>query len=605
MQRAMTSTTATRERHPRGLTVLFFTEMWERFSYYLMIGIFMQYLLDSQTGGMGWDGPKAAGVVGTYLALVYFTPFLGGIIAERWLGYRACVVGGGLFMGLGHILLALPGEAALYAALGSLIVGNGLFKPNMATLVGRLYPAGSPLRDRGYTIFYMGVNVGAFICAFVASVVRNAAGWHWAFATAGFGMALGIVIFVAGGKLVKGADISRAERASRTRESLAPLAYGCLLPALALAGLGYFLGVEKIPPFHRFGHPTNSAFLLACLPVIGFYLRIWRGLSDPRERSRVSALLAIFAVVIVFWSVFKQNSTALTAWAQDETDRRPGALVAPVTGWAPQFAETAPPAYFYNADASVPRPDRSMFTVVGPEAYERLKAEKRLAVEHGKATPVTQEILDKVFAGATPATEALPPGEQLRLVNTELLQAINPGFIILFAPIMVGLWNLLNRRRREPSMPAKIGIGLFITGLSALVMFEAARAQAAAGGGKVSVLWLFGTYGVITIGELCLSPIGLSMVSKMAPVRMTAFLMGGWHLSTSMGNKLSGVFGEMYFTLPHTTFFLMNAGICVAAAAAIWAMLPWLRRQMGSADVPAEPREASAEVPVALHRSRG
>src|SRR5262249_4848786 len=151
------------------------------FSYYLMIGIFPLYLTDSQTGGMGWSGAKAASVVGTYIGLVYLAPFLGGMLAERKLGYRTCVFLGGGLLGLGHLLLAIPTEAMLYAALASLVIGNGLFKPSMSTLFGRLYPPGSTLRDRGYTIFYMGVNIGGFICNFVAAIVRNRFGWHWAF----------------------------------------------------------------------------------------------------------------------------------------------------------------------------------------------------------------------------------------------------------------------------------------------------------------------------------------------------------------------------------------------------------------------------------------
>jgi proton-dependent oligopeptide transporter, POT family len=585
---------ADKPRHPKGLYVLFFTEMWERFSFYLMIGIFYLYLVDSQTGGMGWDGKKAAGVVGTYLALVYFTPFLGGIIADRLLGYRITVVLGGLSMGLGHVLLAFPTEMMLYLALAALIIGNGLFKPNISTMVGRMYPADSPLRDRAYTIFYMGINIGAFICNFVAAVVRSKWGWHWAFATAGFGMAIGVIVFIAGQKYIRQADITREERAAQPKQSLAPLFVECLAPAAVLFAIGMYVG-GQVPFFLERFHPTTTAFLFACVPVVYFFIRIWSQLTDKGERGRVAALLTIFGVVTVFWMVFHQNSTALTEWAKNNTDREPSALIAPIVNLAPDFAETAPPEYFYNADPTVPRPARESFQIVPDEEYAALEKAKKLSVEDGKPVIVNQEIFDKVFAGATAATPTLEPGKQLKLVNTELFQSINPGFVMLLAPLMVGLWSLLMRKGKEPSMPGKIGVGLVITGLSALVMVAAVK-MAGTPEGKVSALWLFGTYGVITVGELCLSPIGLSLVSRLSPKRITAFMMGGWFMSTAIGNKLSGVFGEVYHEWDHTVFFTVNAVVAVAAGGVIFALLPWLRRQMAAGDGPDVPREVSAEV---------
>ncbi len=581
----MTQVAGGGKKHPPGLYVLFFTEMWERFSFYLMIGIFYQYLVDSQTGGMGWSGTKAASVVGSYIGLVYFTPFLGGLIADRLLGYRKTVIFGGLFFIAGHTLLAFPTEAMLYLALGCLIIGNGLFKPNISTMVGRLYPKDSPHRDGAYTIFYMGINVGAFICNFVAAIVRNAYGWHWAFATAGFGMAIGLVIFLFGQKHLAAADIKPRE-SKEPKESLTPLWVECLGPAVVMGIIGYYVG-QSGPAFfqERFG-PTTTAFVFMCVPVIWFYVRIWMGIKDAGERGRVAALLTIYGVVVVFWMVFHQNSTALTEWAKSNTDRQPGSIIQPVIGLAPDFSESAPPEYFYNARPDTPRPDPSTYTIVPDEEYEQLKKDKKLAVRDGVGeTPVTQAIFDKVYQGATDATPRLEAGKHLKLVNTELFQSINGGFVMLLAPVMVLLWNLLNRRGREPSTPAKIGLGLFLTGMSAVVMIGAV---AAAGSPemKVSAWWLFGTYFVITFGELCLSPIGLSLVSKLAPQRLASFMMGGWFMSTAIGNKLSGVFGEAYHEWDHTTLFAVNTGFAVLAAGAIFALLPWLRRQMSVVDAP-------------------
>jgi len=289
----------------------------------------------------------------------------------------------------------------------------------------------------------------------------------------------------------------------------------------------------------------------------------------------------------VFWMIFHQNSTALTEWAKANTNREPTASVERVINLAPDFAESATPEYFYNAAPSTPRPTDSMFATVTTEEYKRLEDAKQLSVSDGKPTAVTAEIRTKVFANTDASTPRLDEGKQLKLINTELFQSINPGFVMLFAPLMAALWTFLARRRREPSTPTKIGLGLLLTGASCLVMVGAVLA-AGTPEGKVSAFWLFGTYAVITVGELCLSPIGLSMVSKYSPRRLTAFMMGGWFLSTSIGNKLSGLFGEVYHTWDHSFFFIVNAACAGLAGVAIFVLLPWLRRQLVEDPAPAK-----------------
>jgi proton-dependent oligopeptide transporter, POT family len=570
------TTTSEKPRHPPGLAVLFLTEMWERFSFYLMIGIFYQYLVDSQTGGMGWDGAKAASLVGSYLGAVYFTPFIGGLIADRLLGCRRTIFLGGLFFVAGHTLLAVPTELFLYIALICLVIGNGLFKPNISTMVGNLYPAGSPLRDNAYTIFYMGINVGAFACNLVAAIVRNTWGWHAAFMTAGIGMGLGLLVFLFGQKYVRHADTDPKKAGDHPRENLTPLWLQCLLPAAAAGALGWFVGADT-----TLGSPTTM-FLFACVPVVVFFVNIWRKLEDRTERGRVAALLTIYGVVVVFWMVFHQNATALTDWAVKNTDRTPGPLVQWAVDLRPEFAESAAPEYFGNADRTTPRPDRSSYRVVSDEAYEKLDKKQP---EDGVVYPITAAMMKDIYANTDESTPILPPKKQLKLVNAELFQSINPGFIILFAPLMVAFWHLLSVRRKEPSTAAKIGLGLFLTGMSAVVMVAAVHA-AGTPEGKVSAWWLFGTYAVITVGELCLSPMGLSLVSKLSPAHIRSFMMGGWFLSTSIGNKLSGVFGEVYHSWDHTFFFWVNTGAAVLAAGAIFALLPWLRRQMAESTSP-------------------
>jgi proton-dependent oligopeptide transporter, POT family len=593
--------------HPKALKWLFLTEMWERFSYYLMIGILYLYLIDSQKGGMGWSGGKAAGVVGTYLAFVYLTPFIGGLIADRVLGCRKTVIIGGVVMALGHLLMAVPAlvdadtaEPVLYLALGCLVIGNGCFKPNISTLVGNLYEKGSPLRDGGYNIFYMGINVGAFACNFVAAIVRNKYGWHWAFASAGFGMAIGLIIFMLTQKSFAHADPDPKTRTDAPRESLTPLFIRCLLPALGFAIVGYLIGGLGENHKGPIGlGPVTTGFLFACIPIVNFFIWVWKSLQKPEEKSRTLALLVIYAVVISFWMIFHQNATALSDWAANTTDRVPSAVVQPLVDLAPDFAETAPPSYYANASAETARPSPQMFKVVSDEEYKELDKAKQLDVKPGVPTPVTQKMFDDIYAKAGP--ERLD--DHPKLVNAELFQSINPGWIIIITPLFVGFFAMLRRRGKEPSTAAKIALGLFITGLSALVMVAAA--QFTRGGlDKASAWWLFGTYGVVTVGELCLSPMGLSLVNRMAPRHISAFMMGGWFLAISVGNKLSGVFGELYNEMSDKrVFFALNALAVFVAAGVLFALLPWLKKQMGEgqaqtntvAPQPGAPSSAASE----------
>ncbi len=556
------------QKHPKGLKWLFLTEMWERFSFYLMIGILYLYLVDSQKGGMGWDGKKAAGVVGSYLALVYFTPFIGGIIADRLLGMRKTVIIGGILMAIGHVLLAFPSETMLYLALLALVLGNGCFKPNISTLVGNLYAKDSPLRDAGYNIFYMGINLGAFVCNFVAAVVRNKWGWHAAFASAGIGMVIGLIIFIVGQKDFAHADVN--PKADKDRESLTPLWVRCIGPAVAFGVAGWVLGGLGDSGKGPLGlGSATTAFLFACVPVIYFFVWIRSTLKDPAEKSRTSALLVIYLVVVSFWAIFHQNATALSDWASNNTDRTPSSLVRPIVDLAPDFAETAPPAYYKNAAPESARPEQRMFEVVTEEKYAQLEKDKLLNVEQGKPTRVTQKMFDEIYAGA--GAERIP--DHARLVNAELFQSVNAGFVILFTPLVVAAFAILRRKKKEPSTSAKIGLGLFVTGCSALVMLAAVLVTHDANP-KAGAGWLFGVYGVITVGELLLSPMGLSLANKMAPKSIRAFMMGGWFLSTSIGNKVSGLFGEVYHSWDHRVFFLVNASASFVSAIAIFILLP-------------------------------
>ena len=534
-------------KHPAALPFLFLTEMWERFGYYLMIGIFQLYLMDpTSTGGMAMERKDAADIYGTFIALVFLTPFIGGLLADRVLGYTKAIFIGGTLMGLGYIGLALPGMTAFYTSLALICIGNGFFKPNISTLLGNLYNDDQyrAQKDSGYNIFYMGINVGACVCNLFAAYMRNKYGWGYAFATAGVGMFIGLLVFWIGMKHYRHADVKKPVQ--KEDMPLSRIFATVLLPAVIVGMGGWAI------PGNVFGSDSTDAFIFATIPVIAFFVNLYVRASIE-DRKPLVALLSIFAVAIAFWAVFKQNGTALTTWAQYYTDRELPAAIAP-TANALYLAETE-----VNAIDTVPKYDGE---------FRLVKVDGVAQTEVGK--PV-------YFKNLQP--ELMPAeGETLYLGNTELFQSINPLWVILLTPVVVAFFAFLRRRRMEPSTASKIGWGLLVSALSCLVMVWAVRI---CGNGtiKASAWWLIATYGVVTIGELMLSPMGLSLVSKVSPKRLTALMMGGWFLSTSIGNKLSGVLASLWDTYEDkANFFWVNFALLMVATLIMFVMLRWLNR---------------------------
>ena len=537
------------KNHPKGLMILFFTEMWERFGYYLMLGIFFLYMTDTSKGGMGFGNAKSADILGTYLALVYLTPFLGGLLADRILGYRRAIILGGFLMAMGYLGLAIPGDNAFWISLFLIIIGNGFFKPNISTLVGNLYGEEKyqKFKDAGYNIFYMGINIGAFVCNFVAAYLRNYYGWGYAFAAAGIGMLIGIIWFFSGQKEIKHVDVLKPTNPEDM--SLGKIFAMVFGPLVVFGAIGWFI------PDNIFGTDSNDAFLFASVPVLLFYLSLWyRGSKE--DKAPIAALLSIFGVVIIFWAIFHQNATALTIWAESYTDRSMPAVVEPVaeTLGMVQHVDTTPREIPKLDSHGVPMVDENglAITTVGPHPYfNNLDKEQW---EDG----------DKVVS--------------LKLISTEIFQSVNPGFVVILTPLVVAFFAFLRKRNKEPSTPAKIGWGMFITSASTIVMIAAVFASQN-GLEKSSPAWLIGSYAVITVGELFLSPMGLSLVSKLSPPRITSLMMGGWFLSTSIGNKLSGVVAGLWDTIAiKQYFFLINFAGAMVGAIAIFLMVKWLRR---------------------------
>jgi proton-dependent oligopeptide transporter, POT family len=544
-------------KHPKGLMILFFTEMWERFGFYLLIGIFFLYMTSSKDGqfpGMGFTGLKASDIYGSYLALVYLTPFIGGLLADRYLGYRLSITIGGILFSAGYFLLSVNNETAFFLALLLIIMGNGLFKPNISALVGKIYdsdPKYKEMKDSGYNIFYMGINIGAFICNFIAAYLRINYGWGWAFAAAGFGMLLGVIWFWSGQFFTD--NIKKVDNVSPPSKEDIPMSkilYTLFLPAAVAGIIGWFI------PGNIFSSDSTDAFIFFSLVVVIFYYNIYRK-AHKNEKQPIKALLAVFGSVIIFWAIFHQNGAALTVWAQNYTNRKvPAAIEKPIEKLNLNQVATT---------------DLREVTAVDLHGADILN-------ENGD--PVIQMQADPYFNNIP--KEDWPKSGKVNLISAEIFQSINPGFIILFTPLVVGFFNFLARRRKKGpvSTPTKIGWGMVITALSAVVMIFAVIASNN-GTQKASAGWLFGTYAVITVGELCLSPMGLSLVSKLSPRRITALMMGGWFLSTSIGNKLSGVLSGMWQTYENKAyFFLTNVLLAMVSVVLIFSMLPWLNRVM-------------------------
>jgi POT family proton-dependent oligopeptide transporter len=537
-------------KHPKALYVLFLTEMWERFAYYLMVGILFLYLI-GDNGGKGMTEKMGADVVGSFIALVYLTPFIGGLLADRYLGYIKSIFIGGTLMALGYFGLALPGNTALYVSLLLIIVGNGFFKPNISTILGNIYNREDlkPLKDNAYNIFYMGINIGALVCNFVAAYLRNQYGWGYAFAAAGVGLIIGMIILASSLKNVREGEIKKEKRAEDM--PISKIFGYVFLPAIIAAVIGWIVPTLLFGSTIM-GSKSNDAFIFACLPIIAFYISLYVG-ATGQDKKGIGALLFIFAISIIFWTIYNQNSTGLTLWAQKHTDRTVSPTaekIAGSLGFLQKVNDT--PRLVNKVDANFIDIKDNAKIVASLPNYDSL-ADGNIV---DKKTRIVQVMGPDPYFNNVPKSE-WPKGGDEKLANTELFQSINPLFIILLTPLLVLLFSYLRKRNKEPGTASKFGMALFISGLSALVMVFAIMSVNSVYLEKTSPYWLWGTYFVFTISELLLSPIGLSLVSKLAPPRLTALLMGGWFLSTAIGGKIAGVMTSFWDVFTDKKMFFL------------------------------------------------
>lgn len=628
------------QKHPRGLKALFFTEMWERLGFYLMLGILYLYITDTERGGLGFTNASAGEIYGTYLAFVYFTPFIGGMIADRILGFRRSVAIGGVLMAAGYFSLGVRTIPTFYLGLVLLCVGNGFFKPNISAMVGNLYEPDDERRDAGFNIFYMGINIGATISALLAAPLRNLWSFNMAFSAAGVGLIIGTTVLVLNWKKLAKADV-RAE-ASTDDVSLGQVFLTILMPAFIFGAAGYLIGKQLNFVTESIG-PVTFGFIVGMLPIIVYFLLIVKR-ATPEEKPGLGALIPVYIAGGAFFMVLHLSGGLMTVFAEHDTNRQ--------ASWMPKamdfYAQKAMPSYYFNADESVARPDRRMLYVVdengeamfgarilsesvvqalrddpsqsvevvdaasAPEALKnfvlKVYPDENVAISrekdaHGVESTsvreepenlaptekvvllreleglkvpvllVTQKTMEKVYANATEATPTLPPGDFLRLLNAELITGfLNPFFVVLLTPLVVGFFSWLAVRKKEVTTARKIFLGMVITMFSILIMALAAY-LGHNGAAKVSMLWLVFYYLLITTGELCLSPMGLSLVTKLSPKRLVGLMMGGWFLATSIGNKLSGFISGLE---PTTQIFIILAIAIGGVAAFLFALLPKL-----------------------------
>jgi proton-dependent oligopeptide transporter, POT family len=452
----MSGTDAANGTHPRGLYTLFFTEMWERFSYYGMRAILVLFMVaatDLANPGMGMTVEMAAAIYGLYTAGVYLLAVPGGWVADRLIGQQQAVWYGGIIIASGHFSMAIPSEQTFYLGLVLIVIGTGLLKPSVSTIVGELYPEGGARRDAGFSIFYMGINVGAFIGPLICGLLGENYNWHWGFAAAGVGMVAGLTQYrltlhhLGDAGRLPTRDRNVPNDAARMRREwtytwLATAAFGLLV-------MGALAGVYTINPV---AVAAVSTYLILAFAVVYFAIVLADGTLDSEAKRRVGALAALFLFSAVFWSGFEQAGSSLNLFAERYTDRE-------IFGW------TMPASW---------------------------------------------------------------------------LQAVNPIFIILLAPAFAWFWVFLGRRNLDPSIPVKFALGLIQLGIGFAVMALAA-ALVVKTDSPVLPTWLMLTYLFHTTGELCLSPVALSAVTKLAPRKYLGQMMGLWFLSIAMGNLIAGL----------------------------------------------------------------
>jgi len=552
--------------HPTGLFVLFFTEMWERFSYYGMRAILVLFLTSSiMNEGWGWERADALELYALYTGLVYLTPLIGGILADKYLGYRYATVMGALIMALGHGSMALEyyADAFFFLGIGLLIIGNGLFKPNISSIVGQLYKDDDIRKDGAYTIFYMGINAGAFLGILLCGYLGEKVGWHWGFGLAGIFMFFGMLQFY----FAQGIFGSIGLKPDVKKESFSVIGfligiwnaikYGLSnIPRVVSLILSLVLIVISITFFEYIN--TILIFALVFLAVLVFGISFKRNLTAI-EWDRIVVILVFSAATIFFWWAFEQAGGSMTIFANDYTERN-------LTGDSATIFKTV----------------NTIITIVP------------MAVITYVLYKLFQNIFQKYFISNffLGLSFVIIWGIVIWMINNEFSEeateipaswfsVLNSLFIILFAPVFSKIWA----SKYNPSGPVKFSIGLILLGLGfGFLAYGSMSIPYGAQTASVSIFWLVFAYLFHTLGELCVSPVGLSYVSKLAPVRLVGLMFGFWLLSSAIANSLGGLTGSYIDVISEQAglsgFFLIFALIPVGAGIVMFLLNGILKRKM-------------------------
>lgn len=476
--------------HPRGLTTLFLTEMWERFSYYGMRAILLLYMTESlANGGLALDQKYAGLVFGTYASSVYWTPLIGGWLADKVFGTRRAVLIGGVVIACGHFSMTFPTPLNFYGGLTLIAIGTGLLKPNISAMVGQLYAQGDPRRDSGFSIFYMGINLGALLAPLVCGYLAQKVDWHYGFAAAGIGMVFGLLQYVLSGDRLRGIG----ERPVRRIDDISQVKLADEADAPSGGALAFILGAVGAAIGFALARVAGDGSVVTSLfpTVSGFFAGYLVGVAVRLGADEIKRVLVIFVLFVfssIFWATYEQAATSLTLFADKLTRTN-------IFGW--EF----PSSWF---------------------------------------------------------------------------QSVPPTFVILLAPVFAWLWVRLGRR--NPSSPAKFAFGLTFAAVAFGVI---AFASTLVGAGRVSPLWLVVVYLLQTIGELCLSPVGLSTVTKLSPARMVGLMMGVWFLSISIGNYIAGYSAGLFNAQAEGALLRLfggGAAISLLAALILFAITPLIKK---------------------------
>lgn len=487
------ATTSVQDRaffgHPRGLSTLFFTEMWERFSYYGMRALLLLYMTAPLgAGGLGFDAADGGAIYGLYTSMVYLATLPGGWIADRLIGPRRAVLYGGLTIAAGHFSMALSSLSTFYLGLFLIVIGTGLLKGNVSVIVGKLYSQGDNRRDAGFSIFYMGINLGAFIAPLICGYLGQQINWHLGFAAAGVGMTAGVIQYVLGARNLGDAGQLPApgtpEQVARWRRQ-AQLAGGILVALVLIVGVGGYTGLVPISA----RQVADVAGVLLLVVTVGFFGWLYSsGEWTAEERKRLYVIGVLFLAASLFWSVFEQAGSTLNLFADRNT---------------------------YNNFSGFDFP-------------------------------------------------------------SSWFQSMNSLFLIIFAPIMALLWVRMSARGNEPSSPTKFAWGLVLVGVGFVILIPPAQAS----GQLASPMWLTATYFLHTIGELCLSPVGLSAMTILAPPRIGGLMMGIWFLATSVGNFIGGRVAGLYESFALPSLFGAVGAFAIAAGLILMIAAPSMRKLM-------------------------